>query len=329
MAVTAEEGTLESVSLTGPEGEAVEGVLSPDATTWTSSQLLAPATTYRVEAQAVGEEGRRAWERTSFTTLSTEAPLRTAISPLDGQTVGVGMPLVGRLSEPVEDRRAVQKALQVHTEPAVEGSWSWLGDEQLQWRPPEYWPAGTQVRLDVGLTGVHAGGEVWGDETRTVSFTIGHSMLSVVDVDAKTMTVRRDGEVVRTIPVTTGKDGYRTRAGIKVISEKHREKTVDAATGGVSQDDPEYYRIDVEYALRLTWSGEFVHAAPWSRGSQGSENVSHGCVGMSVADARWFYEQSQVGDIVEVVSSDRPLEPGNGYTAWNVPWETWVAGSAV
>jgi lipoprotein-anchoring transpeptidase ErfK/SrfK len=143
------------------------------------------------------------------------------------------------------------------------------------------------------------------------------------------MTVFRDGKVLKVVPVTTGKDGFLTRNGIKVISEKHRTIQMDAATLNIPKDSKDYYNLKVEYALRVTWSGEFVHAAPWSVGQQGSARVSHGCVGMSMADGAWFFDQSKVGDVVEVSGSPRQLEPGNGWTLWNVPWTQWQEGSAL
>ena len=142
------------------------------------------------------------------------------------------------------------------------------------------------------------------------------------------MTVAIDGTRARSIPVTTGKPGFRTRGGTRVISEMLPETRMDAASTGVTPGDPEYYNLDVRYAMRMTNSGEFIHAAPWSVQSQGVDNVSHGCVGMSPADARWLFERSRVGDVVTVVNSTRKLEPGNGLTQWNVPWADWVAGSA-
>nr|WP_281256920.1 L,D-transpeptidase [Kineococcus xinjiangensis] len=158
-------------------------------------------------------------------------------------------------------------------------------------------------------------------------------MVSTVDVDAHTLTVREDGQVVRTIPVTTGKGGnggrYLTRGGVKVIMSREAERRMDAETTGVSEDDPEYYALDVKYAMRLTNSGEFLHAAPWSAASHGSANVSHGCTGMSTEDARWLFEHSTVGDVVEFVGSEGGMEPGNGYTTWSLPYEEWKAGSAL
>jgi lipoprotein-anchoring transpeptidase ErfK/SrfK len=154
-------------------------------------------------------------------------------------------------------------------------------------------------------------------------------MISVVDVNRLRLTVYRNGKVARVIPVSTGKAGFLTRNGIKVISEKHVLKIMDASTIGISKNDPEYYRLEVPYALRVTNSGEFVHAAPWSVASQGRARVSHGCVGMSTPNAIWLFNQTHVGDIVQVVGSPRHLEPGNGWTDWNVKWSTWLKGSAL
>jgi lipoprotein-anchoring transpeptidase ErfK/SrfK len=154
-------------------------------------------------------------------------------------------------------------------------------------------------------------------------------MVSVVDVDAHTLTVWRNGQKARVIPVSTGKDGFLTRNGTKVILEKHTLKIMDARTIGIYPGDPEYYRLEVPYAMRITWSGEFVHAAPWSVGSQGRDNVSHGCVGMSPSNAIWLFNQTTVGDVVQVTGSPRTLEPGNGYTDWNVSWSEWLEGSAL
>lgn len=326
--VTATGGTLGVVRVTDAKGATLAGTTSTDGRTWTSSGPLALDARYTVRAAAVDEARRGTASTTGFRTLATAKLLHTSVSPLRGTTVGVGMPVIVKLNHAVTDRAAVQRALVVTTTPAVEGSWSWQSDQELQYRPREFWPADTDISLAVGLDGVDAGNGVWGDEQRTVAFRTGSAMVSTVDVVAKRLTVTRDGKVLRVIPVTTGKPGFLTRGGTKVISEKYRSKVMDAATGGTSKNSPDYYRLTVQYALRVTWSGEFLHAAPWSVGSQGEANVSHGCVGMSMADGKWFYDQSKVGDVVRVVGSPRTIEAGNGWTAWNVPWETWVAGSA-
>jgi lipoprotein-anchoring transpeptidase ErfK/SrfK len=184
------------------------------------------------------------------------------------------------------------------------------------------------VSVSADLAGVQAGQDMWGAQDKAVEFTIGRSVVSVVDVAAHQMTVSIDGTPARSIPVTTGKDGFLTRGGTRVISELLPQARMDAASTGITRGDPEYYNLDVRYAMRMTNSGEFIHAAPWSAESHGVDNVSHGCVGMSLRDAKWLFEQSRVGDVVTIVNSTRELEPGNGLTQWNVAWVDWAAGSA-
>lgn len=329
MTVTATAGTLQDVTLVDDKGRTTYGEIAADGATWTSSSPLKVARHYRVEARAVDTEGHTTERSGFFATVTPRAVLSTSISPLDGQNVGVGMPVVVRFSERVTDRAAVEQALTVTTSKPIVGSWSWTSEEEVHFRPEEFWPANTDVTVDVALRGVDAGQGVWGMENRVVQFSTGSAMVSVIDVDKYTLTVFRNGKRLRTIPVSTGKAGFLTRNGTKVILEKHTLKIMDAATIGIGQGDPEYYRLEVPYAMRVTWSGEFVHAAPWSVGSQGRDNVSHGCVGMSQSNAIWLFNMSTVGDVVKVVGSPRTLEPGNGYTDWNVSWADWTAGSAL
>lgn len=185
------------------------------------------------------------------------------------------------------------------------------------------------MRLRADLVGVDAGAGVWGTKDRDISFTVGRSVVDEVDLSRHVMGVFVDGRLSRTLQITGGKDGFSTRSGTKVIMEKYRVKHMDAATTGTAPGSPNYYQVDAPFAMRVTNSGEFLHGAPWSTGSQGSANVSHGCVGMSLADAEWLFGQSKVGDVVRVTGSARTIEPGNGWSDWNVPWKRWVAGSAV
>jgi lipoprotein-anchoring transpeptidase ErfK/SrfK len=326
--VTVTDGALTAVTLTDDKGRTVEGEMSADGLTWTSGSLQV-GRHYRLHATATDAEGRTTERSGFFATVEPRRVLETSISPLDGSNVGVGMPVIVRFSERVKNRAAVEQALTVTSSKPIVGSWSWTSDEEVHFRPKEFWPAYTKVTVDVNLKGVDAGRGVWGMQNRTVRFRTGSSMISVVDVDAHTLTVYRNGKKARVIPVSTGKAGFLTRNGTKVILEKHTLKIMDAQTIGISPGDPEYYRLEVPYAMRVTWSGEFVHAAPWSVGSQGRDNVSHGCVGMSPSNAIWLFNMSTVGDVVKVVGSPRSLEPGNGYTDWNVSWADWQAGSAL
>lgn len=327
--VTATDGSLTAVTLVDAKGRQVEGQISADKLTWTSNDALRVSQHYRLTASAVDKAGRGVERSGYFATISPRKVLETSISPLSGQSVGVGMPIIVRFNAKVRDRAAVEGALVVTSDKPVVGAWSWISDEEVHYRPKDYWPAYDDIKLDVNLKGVDAGRGVWGMSNRTVKFHTGSSMISVVDVDRHTLTVTRNGKKLRVIPVSTGKDGFLTRNGIKVILAKHTLKVMDATTIGISKSDPEYYRLEVPYAMRITWSGEFVHAAPWQGSNQGRANVSHGCVGMSMSNAIWLFNLSTVGDIVKVVGSPRPLEPGNGYTDWNVSWSDWLAGSAL
>ena len=326
--VSASGGRLTAVLLQDDRGVRYLGTMQPGQRRWTSTGTLPAGVQVTYHATARDSRGAAHTAVGTVRTLRPRVRLTTAISPLSGQTVGVGMPIVVRFNADVTDHAAVESRLTVHASRPVVGAWSWAGDREVHWRPREFWPAGTKVRLDVNLAGVDAGKGVWGMSDRTVPFTIGPSMISVVDVKSHEMKVYRDGRLLRTVPVTTGKGGFLTRGGVKVILEKYRHEIMDAATVGISRNSPEYYRLDVPYAMRVTWSGEFVHAAPWSTGDQGRVNVSHGCVGMSMANGRWLFDHSNVGDVVRVVGSPRRLESGNGYTDWNVSWARWTSDSA-
>ena len=304
----------------GKKQQRLKGQMSRDKTTWTSAERLEPGLRYNVNAVAVDADGLRTKESTQFRTddLTLDEQTFPSIAPLEGETVGVGMPVIVQFDVPVTDRASIEKHLSVETSSKQKGSWAWLSDNEAHWRPKTYWEPGTEVTVNADINSVSAGNGIFGQESRSTSFTIGDAMVSKIDVANHSMKVFRNGELLRTVAISAGKDGFATRSGTKVIMEKFRSKRMDAATTGISRDDPEYYNIeDVEYAMRVTYSGEFLHAAPWSVGSQGDDNVSHGCVGMSTADAAWLYNLSSRGDIVEVTGTDRGMEPGNGYTDWN------------
>jgi lipoprotein-anchoring transpeptidase ErfK/SrfK len=327
--VEAKDGKLTKVVVVDQKSRRVKGTISADGTTYASTGKLQLARHYVVRAFAVGMKGTRSTQVSYFDTIKPKGRLTTAISPLGGSTMGVGMPIIVRFSHPVHRRAVVERRLTVQTDKPIVGAWNWISSTEVHYRPRTYWPPYTHVQIHVHLMGVNAGHGIWGHEARTVAFDTGPSMVSVVNVKKDTLTVHRNGKVIRVIPVTTGKADFLTRNGIKVILEKFVSHIMDSRTVGIPKSSPDFYRLDVPYAMRVTWSGEFVHAAPWSVASQGRENVSHGCVGMSMSNGIWLFNRSLVGDVVQVVGSPRPLEPGNGYTDWNVPWSAWKAGSAL
>lgn len=328
--VSAADGTIDSVKVTDSDGDEVDGKLDDAKTTWTSEPKLAPGATYTVLTKATGTDGKPVTVKSSFRTLSATNRLKASMAPLNGETVGVAMPIQIYWNKAVKDKAAVEKRLAVKTSVPVEGSWYWLDSKTVHYRPKTYWPSGTKVTVDIGIQGVNAGNDTWGAASRLIQFNIGKSVVTNVSVQKHIMVVRIDGKVARTIPVTAGKEGFTTRSGTKVIMEKFRVKRMDARTVGIQPGDPEYYDIrDVQYAQRVTTSGEFVHGAPWSAGSQGSANVSHGCVGMSLQDAAWYFQQTTRGDPVVVAGTNRKMEMGNGWADWNLSWPEYQKGSAL
>jgi lipoprotein-anchoring transpeptidase ErfK/SrfK len=328
--VTSEDGTLERVVVRAA-GERLDGRVAQQGTSWTASDRLEPGLRYRVRAVAVDAEGMRTTHRSSFRTeaLPLERQTYPSIAPLQGETVGVGMPVIVQFDVPVTDRASIERHLSVENSANQKGSWHWVSAHEVHWRPRTYWKPGTEVTVDADINSVAAGKGVYGQESRTVSFRIGDAVVSKVDVAAHTMQVFVNGELQRVMPVSAGKPGFITRSGTKVIIEKVRDKVMDAATLGISESDPEYYRLDVEYAMRVTYSGEFLHAAPWSAGSQGVANVSHGCVGMATDNAAWLFDITKRGDVVEVTGSDRQMTLYNGYGDWNASFEEYAEGSAL
>jgi lipoprotein-anchoring transpeptidase ErfK/SrfK len=269
---------------------------------------------------------------TSFRTqaLTLDQQTYPSVAPLDGETVGVGMPVIVTFDVPVTDRAAFEKRMTVRSSPRQPGSWHWLSDQEAHWRPKSYWKAGSEVAVDVDINGVHAGNGIYGQESRRVEFSVGDAHVYKVNAQTHQMQVFSNGELLRTIPITTGKPGFTTRSGTKVIIEKFAEKRMNSETVGIAEGDPEFYDIDdVQWAMRVTYSGEFIHAAPWSVGSQGSANVSHGCTGMSTENAAWLYAMTRRGDVVEYTGTDRPMTLDNGYGDWNASWSEWTEGSAL
>jgi lipoprotein-anchoring transpeptidase ErfK/SrfK len=325
--VTATDGRLAAVTVTGPKGP-LKGEISADGSVWTAKRgNLGFGATYTVEATAIDQRGVPTTTTDAFRTLEPKALFGGVVSPRQDATVGVGMPISVTFDREIKNRAEVENALVVYTPTPIEGAWSWSSPSQVQFRPKEYWPANIDVTVDLDLKGVEAERRVYGAKNTSTTFSIGPRMITQVDALSHTAKVFRDGDRLRTLPITTGKPGFETRSGVKVIVSKERNRLMDAATGGTDPSDPEYYAIDVEYAMRVTYSGEFLHAAPWSVGSQGYANVSHGCIGMSTVNAQWLYDLSNVGDVVEVTGTNSPQNLGNGITVWNEGWDEWLQDS--
>ncbi|UQS28505.1 L,D-transpeptidase family protein [Streptomyces fradiae] len=335
LAITArdDDARITDVTAVDEAGRHLAGELSADGRGWRSTGAPAAGARYTVRVATENGDGAPGLRTMTFRTAPARKLLKVEFGPEAG-TYGVGQPLTATLSAPVkskEGRAAVERALRVDSTPEVTGGWHWVDDEKLHFRPKEYWPAGASVTLTSTLGGAHIGGGLYGAPTEPLKIDIGDRVEAVTDASTHMMVVRRNGEVINTIPVTTGKPGFETRNGVKVVLEKQPFVRMRSTTVGIAAGSSESYDLPVHYATRVTWSGEYVHAAPWSVGSQGYANVSHGCVGMSTSNAAWFFENFRRGDIVEVVNSHgEDMTPfGNGFGEWNMTWDRWQQGSAV
>ena len=338
--VRAENGTLDSVVMTNPDGKEVVGAVSADGVSWTSGEPLGYARTYTITAQARDTAGLTTSKTSSFTTVDPAGRIFPSFEPPPERgTVGVGQPLSVIFDSPPPDQAAAEKALTVTAVPAQTGGWYWVDDRTVHYRPQVYWQAGTQVTLDAKLYGVDLGGGMYGDTDRTLNLTIGPAKIATVDDASKQMTVTIDGQVVRQYPVSMGRDdsttvdgeviSFVTPSGIYVAQEKYDVKQMSSASYGLPTDYALGYDQAIPLAVRLSNSGIFAHSAPWSVADQGVRNVSHGCINQPPEDAQWFYDTFGFGDIVQVTGTSTQLAPHDGYGDWNIPWDQWVQGSAL
>ncbi|MFS4097604.1 Ig-like domain-containing protein [Streptomyces sp. AF1A] len=330
-----DEGRITDVTARDSTGRYVTGELAADGSRWHSTSPLAANAHYTVTVSVEDDDGAPGRKVLAFDTSKPTAQKRLAVKfgPDAGQ-YGVGQPITAQLDQPVKDkaqRAIVERGLRVDSVPAVQGSWYWVSDKELHYRPKEYWPAHATITAHSNLDGVRISDRLWGGASKALKITTGDRIEAVTDAATHQLTYYLNGKSINVIPITTGKPGWDTRNGIKVVLEKQYYVRMRGVTVGISEGTSDSYDLPVYYATRVTWSGEYVHAAPWSVGSQGSANVSHGCTGMSTANAEWFYNHIHPGDIVSVVNSGgHQMEPfGNGFGDWNVDWKKWREGSAL
>ncbi|GAA2357004.1 L,D-transpeptidase [Streptomyces cuspidosporus] len=332
--VAASGGTLDSVTVTDGRGGRLTGTMSRHGRIWTSDRNAAPGTTYTVKATTRAEGGTAGSARSSFTTPAADLVNKVDWRPGDATTVGVAQPISLVFDRPVKDKAAVEKQLEVTTSNNTEGSWGWMkdrsGKDRVDWRPKEYWRPGTKVTLDARLNGTDSGeGGGWFVRDYKLGFTIGARQVVKVDLDSKRLTLERDGKAVRTFPVSGGTPGPDTGSwrGTEVLMAKEGTIRMNSETVGLGNA----YDEMVDYSMRLTWSGTYAHAAPWNAAYFGKANRSHGCIGMSDADAAWLYERARVGDPFEVKGAETKgrVALNNGFGDWNVGWEEWRAKSAL
>jgi lipoprotein-anchoring transpeptidase ErfK/SrfK len=326
--VSAEDGVLGAVTMTDEDGAPVAGKLSPDGLQWSTTDPLDYNQRYTLNAQSLGLAGVTNRSMT-FQTHSPANLTRPYLLPNDGEVVGVGQPVAIRFDENIPNRVAAEKAITVTTSPSVEGAFYWLSNREVRWRPKAYWKPGTTVDVAVNSYGVDLGDGLFGQENVTTHFTIGDELIATADDNTKTLTVKRNGDVVKTMPISMGKNNTPTNNGTYIVGDRLSHMVMDSSTYGVPSNAPNGYRTEVDWATQMSYSGIYVHGAPWSVGSQGYSNVSHGCLNVSTSNAQWFYENTKRGDIVEVSNTVGSVLPGtDGLGDWNIPWDQWKAGNA-
>lgn len=322
-------GTLTAVTLTADRGGAIDGRLAPDGSRWDSTASLRYGATYRWAGTVTDTDGTSAPLQGSFTTTKASKTIRGTLNIGDGRTVGIAAPIRIQFNGHVEDRAAVEKALKVTTSTPVEGSWGWLPDEgggsRVDYRTKEYWPANTEVTVDAPLAGVDYGGGAVGAADLSSTFTIGRAQIVKADVNSFRMIVIRDGTQVFDFPASygLGSDPERnTRSGVHVVSEKFTDKRMVSERYG--------YDLVEKWAVRISNNGEFIHASPASTGAQGTSNVTHGCVNLSIDNAKAYYDSALFGDPVEVTGTPVQLGPKDGdIWDWTLSWPQWKALSAL
>lgn len=329
--VTVTNGTIRSVVATGPDGATMDGSTTADGWVSTATSLV-PRAAYVLHVEVVNGDGKASSYDRTVHAAAPAHELRATVSP-QGGTYGIGQPVIVRFNRAVKGadaRRAVMERLVVTSTPAVAGAWRWFNSYEVHYRGPSYWKTGTTVSVSADLTGLRVPGtDMWGvDGARTGSMTIGDALVATVDVTAHKMTVTRNGTVVRVVNVSTGRDKYPTKGGVHIVLVREKEHLYNSATVGIPTNSPDGYYEKLPWSVRISNGGAFVHANPATVKYQGSINVSHGCVNASIADAKWFYENSHLGDIVNVIhAAIGPTRWDAGMADWNYSWETWQQGN--
>jgi lipoprotein-anchoring transpeptidase ErfK/SrfK len=343
--VTATTGTLQSVTLKNDAGKSIPGVLTPDAKTWKPTTQLGYGRTYTLTVAARGPGGMPTRQTSSFTTLDPgyQADVyldTTSYAPLqEGGTYGVGTVIVARFDEPITDKVSAERHLQVSSNPRVVGGWYWLDDQTAHWRPSKYWAPGTSVTVTADMYGTPLGDGVFGQEDKKVSFRIGDSHVSIADDNTKQVSVYDNGKLVRTMPTSMGMGGteniggttlsFWTPPGVYTVMDKANPVIMDSSTFGLPINSRLGYRESISYATRISMDGIYLHQLDSTVWAQGKTDTSHGCLNLNGDNARWFFDFSVPGDVVEVRNTGGPPLRLEENGDWTVPWEQWRKGSAL
>ena len=331
-------GTLSSVVVTDTATQLpLAGAIDATSGAWVSTERPHSSAVYHVTA--VATDGTTTTNLTGTVKIARQpdsTKIHFGILPGTGAVVGVNAPIVIRFDEKVTRKQDVENALHVASSTPVVGAWHWVSSSELHFRPQNPWPTHTKVQVTLALDGVQVSATRYGSRDATSTFTVGDAHQTIVNDKTKTFTFLVNGKVVYTWPTSLGRPEYVTRSGNYIVLEKDplREMTSCAAKITCDKTSKDYYDLQVQWATRLSWSGTFIHAAPWSVAKQGLVDSSHGCIHLTIDRAKTYFDLAQYGDLVTVVNTGRPIDDlvqrgDPGTTDWNTTWPAWLAGSAI
>ncbi|ORB62800.1 hypothetical protein BST47_22715 [Mycolicibacterium tusciae] len=343
--VTATSGTLSEVVMVNEQGRRIVGIVTPDKTFWKPGVPLGYGRTYTVTATAVGAHGTSIQQVSTFTTLTPGNQTKVSLTTMagtalrDGATYGIGTVVVAHFDEPITDKAAAERRLSVTASPPMRGSWYWLDDQNAHWRPPQYYSPGTVVTVEADIYGAPLGQSLYGQEDARVSFRIGDAHVSVADDLTKQVSVYSNGQLVRTMPTSMGMGGtetvngqtisFWTQRGIYTVMDKADQVVMDSSTYGLPINSRLGYRETISLATRISTDGVYLHRLDSTVWAQGNTNVSHGCLNLNSDNARWFFDFSVPGDIVEVRNTGGEALQVWQNGDWSMPWDKWLKGSAL
>jgi lipoprotein-anchoring transpeptidase ErfK/SrfK len=345
VSVTANTGTLTKVAMVNDAGKPVDGVLTPDSKVWHPVVPLGYGRTYTLTITSRGPGGKTATKPVSFSTLTppnqTKASFQTTSEATlsDGATYGVGTVIVAHFDEPVADKAEAERRLVVTASPPTAGSWNWVDDQNAHWRPEHYYPTGTTVTVDAKIYGIQLASGVFGQQDEHLKFTIGESHISIADDRTHQVSVYRNGTLARTMPTSMGMGGteqvngrtlsFWTPPGVYTVLDKGNPVVMDSSTFGLPKNSRLGYRETINYATRISTDGIYLHQLDATVWAQGNTDTSHGCLNLNGDNAKWFYDFSVPGDVVEVRNTGGPPLTLKQNGDWTVSWDQWREGSAL
>lgn len=345
VSVAATSATLTDVQMVNDSARPVRGIMTPDHAFWHPVEPLGYGRTYTITVISRSSDGVPVKQVSTFSTLMprnqtkvtftspSEAPLQ------DGGKYGVGTVIVAHFDEQITDRAAAERRLTVTTSPPVQGSWYWVDDQNVHWRPEHYYTPGTAVTAEAKIYGIALGQGLFGQEDSKVSFSIGAAHVSIADDATKQVSVFDNGRLVRTMPTSMGMGGteqiggktlsFWTPPGTYTVLDKGNPVVMDSSTFGLPKNSRLGYREIINFAVKISTDGIYMHQLDATVWAQGHTDTSHGCLNLNGENAKWFFDFSQPGDVVEIRHTGGPPLQLSQNGDWTVPWEKWRKGSAL